>query len=73
LNDGGENFLSKKEKPKVTLTMEDLHKKIKDVKKLSDDSRAMLEERMKSKPMESAAMIFVVGLILGILLGSRRS
>ncbi len=65
--------MSKRKKSKETTpTMEDLHKTITDVKKLSDDSRVMLEEKMKSKPLESAAMIFVVGLILGILLGSRR-
>ena len=66
--------MSKKRKPeKVKPSIEDLDKTIKDVKKLADDSKIMMEERMKSKPLESAAMIFVVGLILGILIGSRRS
>ena len=65
--------MSKKEKPKEsTHTIEDLQEKIKDVKKLADDSRTLLEGRMKRRPLESAAMIFIVGLILGILLGSRR-
>ena len=65
--------MSKKRKPKQAKpTIEDLNKKIKDVKKLADDSKVVLEDKMKSKPMESAAMIFVVGLILGILIGSRR-
>jgi ElaB/YqjD/DUF883 family membrane-anchored ribosome-binding protein len=65
--------MSKKRKSKETKpTIEDLNKKIKDVKKLADDSKIALEDKMKSKPLESAAMIFVVGLILGILLGSRR-
>ena len=60
-------------KPKeAPLTIEDLHEKIKDVKKLADDSKAMLEGRMKSRPLESAAVIFVFGLILGILIGSKR-
>jgi ElaB/YqjD/DUF883 family membrane-anchored ribosome-binding protein len=73
LNLGGENFMSKKRKSKeATPTIEDLNKKISDVKKLADDSKVVLEDKMKSKPLESAAMIFVVGLILGILLGSRR-
>jgi hypothetical protein len=70
---GGEKFVSKKEIPKEsTLTIEDLQEKIKDVKKLADDSKAMLEGRMKSRPLESAAIIFVFGLILGILIGSKR-
>jgi hypothetical protein len=70
---GGENFVSKKEISKEsTITIEDLQEKIQDVKKLADDSRAMLEGRMKRRPLESAAIIFVFGLILGILIGSKR-
>jgi F0F1-type ATP synthase assembly protein I len=65
------NSMSKKEKPEeVKPTIEDLHKKIKDVRKLADDSKAMLEERMKKRPLESASMIFVAGVILGVLIGS---
>ena len=61
----------KNEKPEeVKPSREDLHKKIKDVRKLADDSKAMLEERMKKRPLESASMIFVAGVILGVLIGS---
>jgi hypothetical protein len=42
------------------------------IKNIEDDSKAMIEERMKSRPLESAAMIFVAGVILGILIGSAR-
>jgi F0F1-type ATP synthase assembly protein I len=63
--------MSKKEKPGETKpTIEDLQKKIKDVKKLADDSKTMLEEKMKNRPLESAAMIFMAGVILGVLIGS---
>ncbi|MEE9459295.1 MAG: hypothetical protein V3V84_06015, partial [Candidatus Bathyarchaeia archaeon] len=63
--------MSKKDKPEeVKPTIEDLHEKIKDAKKLADDSKAMLEERMKRRPLESASMIFVAGIILGVLIGS---
>ena len=63
--------MSKEEKPEeVKPTIEDLHKTIKDVKKLADDSKIMLEDRMKSKPLESATMIFVAGIVLGVLIGS---
>ena len=63
--------MSKKEKPEEAKpSIEDLHKKIKDVKKLADDSKAMLEDRMKSKPLESATMIFMAGVVLGVLIGS---
>jgi len=64
-------YMSKKEKPEeVKPTIEDLDKTIKNVKKLADDSKAMLEERMKRRPLESASMIFVAGVILGVLIGS---
>ena len=63
--------MSKKRKPgKVKPSIVLGHKKIKDVKKLADDSKVILEDRMKSKPLESATMIFMAGLILGILIGS---
>jgi len=63
--------MSKKEKPEeVKPTIEDLHKTIKDVRKLADDSKVMLEERMKRRPLESASMIFVAGVVLGVLIGS---
>jgi F0F1-type ATP synthase assembly protein I len=65
--------MSKKKKPtEAKPTIEDLNKKIKDVKKLADDSKVMLEDKMKSKPLESATMIFMAGVILGILIGSAR-
>ena len=63
--------MSKEEKPeKIKTTIEDLHNTIKDVKKLADDSKIMLEDRLKSKPLESATMIFMAGLVLGILICS---
>ena len=63
--------MSKKEKPEEAKPLiEDLDKTIKDVKKLTDDSKIMIEDRMKSKPLESATMIFMAGVILGVLIGS---
>jgi F0F1-type ATP synthase assembly protein I len=59
-----------KKKPESQPSIEDLQKKIKDAKKLADDSKAVLEDKMKNRPLESAAMIFVAGVILGILIGS---
>ena len=65
--------MSKKEKSGVAKpSIEDLDKVIKDVKKLADDSKVMLEDRMKSKPLESVTMVFMAGVILGILIGSAR-
>jgi len=63
--------MSKKEKSEEAKpSIEDLDKTIKDVKKLTDDSKVMIENRMKSKPLESATMIFMAGVILGVLIGS---
>jgi F0F1-type ATP synthase assembly protein I len=62
--------MSKKKPEESKPSIEDLQKKIKDVKKLADDSKAMLEDKMKKKPLESAAMIFVAGVILGVLISS---
>ena len=65
--------MSKKEKSEEAKpSIEDLDKVIKDVKKLADDSKVMLEDRMKSKPLESVTMVFMAGVILGILIGSSR-
>ena len=63
--------MSKEEKPEEAKpTIEDLDKTIKDVKKLTDDSKVMLENRMKKRPLESATMIFMAGVVLGVLIGS---
>jgi F0F1-type ATP synthase assembly protein I len=65
--------MSKKEETEEAKpSIEDLYMKIKDVRKLADESKVMIEKRMKSRPLESAAMIFVVGVILGVLIGSGR-
>jgi len=51
-------------------------KKIEDIKRLSKEYGAELEVMIQRKPLESAGIIFIVGVILGILIGkgaSRRS
>ncbi len=61
---------------KVKPTIEELQKKLEDTRKLSEKYRNQLEERVTTKPLESAGIIFIVGIILGILIGaatSRRS
>lgn len=64
--------MSKKKPKKEKLSMEILQKEIEGVKKLTYDSRILLGRHMKSKPLESAAIIFVVGLVLGILIGQSK-
>ncbi|KON27114.1 hypothetical protein AC481_05775 [miscellaneous Crenarchaeota group archaeon SMTZ-80] len=69
--------MSKKEKPSV----EELHKKImnirktrarllEDVKDLSSEATGELEEMVMGSPLESAAIIFLAGLVLGVLVGT---
>jgi hypothetical protein len=63
--------MNKKEKiEEIIPTTEDLQNKIRDVKKIADDSKVMLEEKVKRRPLESALMIFVAGAVLGVLIGS---
>lgn len=54
---------------------EEIEKRLEDLKKLVSKYRSELEEIMKRRPMESAGIIFIAGLVIGILIGasSRRS
>jgi ElaB/YqjD/DUF883 family membrane-anchored ribosome-binding protein len=54
---------------------EELEKRLEDVRKLVSKYRGELEEIMKRRPIVSAGIIFVIGLVIGILIGtsSRRS
>jgi len=63
--------MSEEKKP----TAEELQKKVEDVTKLAKEYRGEFEEIMKRRPMESAGIIFIAGLVLGLLIGasSRRS
>ena len=56
-------------------SVEELEKRLEDVRKLVNKYRGELEEIMKRKPMESAGIIFIAGLVLGLLIrsSSRRS
>jgi len=60
------NAMSKKVKPSA----KELQKKIEDLRKLAKEYRNELEDRVKTKPLESAGIIFVAGLILGVLIGT---
>ena len=56
--------------------LEDLQKKIEEMQQVTEKYKASLEEKIRSKPLESAGLIFAGGAILGILIGifiSKRS
>jgi len=61
--------MSEEKKP----TAEELQKKVEDITKLSKEYRDELEEIMKRRPLESAGIIFIAGLVLGILIGTVKS
>ena len=63
--------MSEEKKPRV----EELEKRLEEVRKLVKEYRGEFEEIMKRKPIETAGIIFIAGLVLGLLIraSSRRS
>jgi F0F1-type ATP synthase assembly protein I len=59
------------EKSKVTI--EDLYKRIGDVKDYTEKTRKELQDTIKKKPLESAGAIFIAGVIIGIIIGTAMS
>ena len=66
---------------KVKPSVEEIHKKImdmrrtrarllEDIKDLSTEASGELEELVTGNPIESAAIIFLAGLVLGVLVGT---
>jgi len=58
---------------KIKPTTEELQKRIEEVRELSKKYRSELEDRVKTRPLESAGIIFVAGLVLGILIATSKS
>ncbi|MCK5604659.1 hypothetical protein KAR91_22410 [Candidatus Pacearchaeota archaeon] len=58
---------------KIKPTTEELQKRIEEVRELSEKYRSELEDRVKTRPLESAGIIFVAGLVLGILIATSKS
>lgn len=56
------------EKSKVTI--EDLHKRIGEVKDYTEKTRKELQDTIKKKPLESAGAIFIIGVIIGLIIGT---
>ena len=62
--------MSKKTKAeKAKLRKDELQKKIEEVMKLSKEYKPEFEKRLKEEPLKSAGMIFLIGLVLGLMLG----
>ena len=58
--------MSEEKKPRV----EELEKRFEEVRKLIKKYRGEFEEIMKRKPIETAGIIFIAGLVLELLIGS---
>ncbi|MGQ9543352.1 MAG: hypothetical protein ACUVTM_04600 [Candidatus Bathyarchaeia archaeon] len=61
---------------KVKLSAEELQKRIKEVRDLAEKSKLEIEEMLRKRPLESAGVVFIAGIVIGILIGaslSRRS
>ncbi|MFH0848535.1 MAG: hypothetical protein V1857_03450 [archaeon] len=52
---------------------DDLSDKLEDVKAVAEKSRAQVEGLIKRRPVESAGIVFIAGLLLGVLLGAMAS
>ncbi len=51
-------------------TMEDLQRRLEDMEDMADKFKMMAAERIRTKPVEYAGVIFIGGIILGALLGA---
>jgi uncharacterized coiled-coil DUF342 family protein len=58
---------------KIKTRIDELHKRVEDMRKLADEYKFELEETIKARPLESIVVIFIAGLIFGILLGTTSS
>jgi ElaB/YqjD/DUF883 family membrane-anchored ribosome-binding protein len=65
--------MSEKIKPldlKLESTLKEITRDIRNLKKASEKYSTDIEKIMKKRPLESAGMIFIAGLVLGILIGA---
>ncbi len=56
------------EKPKVTI--EELQQRIGDIKDYAEKTRLEIEEMVRKRPLESAGVVFIAGIVIGILIGT---
>jgi len=56
------------EKPKITT--EELQKRLSDLTELVESSRVELEGMIRRKPLESAGVVFLAGIVVGVLVGA---
>ncbi|MBS7629645.1 hypothetical protein KEJ23_06770 [Candidatus Bathyarchaeota archaeon] len=50
---------------KVKLSPEELQKRIKEVRDLAEKSKLEIEEMLRKRPLESAGVVFIAGIVIG--------
>lgn len=52
------------------LSLEELNERINKLRKLTETSLSQIEELAKKRPVETTAMSFAIGIVLGLILGA---
>jgi len=52
------------------MTVEELQKRLGDLKEFTETSRVELEAMIKRRPLESAGVVFLAGIVVGVLIGA---
>ncbi|MEM2942568.1 MAG: hypothetical protein QXT81_04005 [Candidatus Bathyarchaeia archaeon] len=55
---------------RAKMTVEELQKRLGDLKEFAETSRVELEAMIKRRPLESAGVVFLAGVVVGVLIGS---
>lgn len=62
---------------KVRPTVEELQRRLEDLEKraetykiIADEKLNMAQEKIRSKPLEAVGIVFIGGIVLGVLIGS---
>jgi len=55
---------------RAKMTVEELQKRLGDLKEFTETSRVELEAMIKRKPLESAGVVFLAGIVVGVLIGA---
>jgi len=55
---------------RAKMTVEELQKRLGDLKEFTETSRVELEAMIKRRPLESAGVVFLAGIVVGVLIGA---
>ncbi len=55
---------------RTKMTVEEIQKRLGDLKEFAETSRVELEAMIKRRPLESAGVVFLAGIVVGVLIGA---